>query len=116
VAKDDEDPAGPSGGRWAAEEDTAMWDDSAMQNAGFGELAKDRVAKPREESGPATQKSFGGEDAAKIKVSGELTGGHKAQPKPAAAPAGPSMLSWVLTIALALGIGIAVFFVVRALK
>jgi hypothetical protein len=114
VGKDDkdEDLAGDSQ-RWAADEETAMWDESAMRESGFGDLAQDREAKPRSETGPATTKEFGGDDKAKVKLGANVTGGHQQMPAAAPKSSGPSALSWVVTVVLALAIGVAVFFVVR---
>lgn len=92
-----------------------MWDESAMRSEGYADLAKDRTEKPRETTGPATERGVRGEVAAKVAVSAELTGGHPALSKQAQ-PAGPSALSWVVTIILAVALGVGVFFVVRYLR
>lgn len=88
-----------------------MWDDSMMRDSGYTDLAKDREDKPRAETGPATTKDFGGEDNAKVKVGSAPSA---AAPKPA--PASPSVVSWIITLVIAIGIGVAVFFVVRLIR
>jgi hypothetical protein len=99
--------------RWAADEPTAMWDDSMMREAGYEAVAN---APPRPEAGPATDRGVKGEDKRAVHVSAELTGGHKAiAPTPAAAPKS-SGTSWVITLALAIGLGVAAYFVVRFLR
>lgn len=109
---DKDDPA-----RWAADEPTAMWDEASMKDAGFKDLAKHRAEKPRAETGPATERGVKGELATKVNVSAELTGGHKAQPA-APAPSSPSssVLSWVITGVLAIGLATAAYFAVRYLR
>jgi hypothetical protein len=107
----DDDPASP---RWAADEPTAMWDDSLMRDAGYTDLAKDRSEKPRGESGPATERGVGGDEAARVRVSPELTGGHPAVSAPPAKK--PPGLSWVITVVLAVGLGVAVYVAIRLLR
>lgn len=107
---DDDDSSAP---RWAADEPTAMWDDSVMAESGYQDLAKDRSEKPRAESAPATDRGVKGEDRSKVTVSGELTGGHAALP--AAAPQ-RSVTSWILTALLAVALGAAAYFAVRFLR
>ncbi len=113
MSKDDDDPDGP---RWAADEPTAMWDESAMADSGYQDLAKDRTEKPRNETGPATGREVKGDVAAKVAVSAELTGGHKAAP--ATPPSSPrsGALSWVITVVLAVALGGAAYFLVRLLR
>jgi hypothetical protein len=117
VSDKNDELEGNESGRWAADEPTAMWDDSALNDAGFAELMKDRQERPREATGPATNRAAGGSsEAGKIEVTG--THPQPSAPRPASAPqrSGPSALSWALTVALAIGIGVVVFFVVRALR
>lgn len=112
MSKDDDDPDGP---RWAADEPTAMWNESMMADSGYQDLANDRAEKPRVETGPATGREVKGDVAAKVAVSAELTGGHKAVPP--AAPAAPrAALSWVITVVLAVALGGAAYFLVRLLR
>ncbi len=109
VSEEDDDQ---SGARWAADEPTAMWDESVMRDAGYEELAKHRAEKPRAESGPATERGVKGDVAKKIAVSSELTGSHAASP---AKPASRAM-SWVVTVVLAVGLAVVAYFTVRALR
>lgn len=97
--------------RWAADEPTAVWDESLMADEGYSELAEDREANPREATGPATTKNVGGEDGRRVKVSPDATGGHAAQPE-----GETGGVSWVITIAIALGLAVAVFLLVRYLR
>ena len=97
--------------RWAADEPTAMWDDSEMKAGGYDALAEDRQAKPRGETGPATGRSAGGMDDSSI----QLSRGPVVQRAAAAAPRKPGGISWVLTILLSLGLGVGVFILIRAL-
>lgn len=112
----DQDDEGESSGgapRWAADEPTAMWDDSALEGAGYDQLAKDRAARPRAATGPATEREVRGEDRSAVKVSSELTGAQRLQP---AASNEKRSLSWAITIACALALGVAVYLVVRLLR
>ena len=111
VVSHDDDKDDPS--RWAADEPTAMWDEASMSEAGYKDLAKHRVERPRAETGPATERGVKGELASKVNVSSELTGGHAAQP--AAAPSS-NVLSWVITGVLAIGLAVAAYFAVRFLR
>ncbi len=108
-ANDDEDRA-----RWAADEPTAMWDESMMRDAGFDELAQHREVQPRSETGPATGREVGGDVKAKVGVSAELTGGHRAVPAPE--PSKGNGLSWIVTGLLAVLFGVAAYFAVRFLR
>lgn len=111
VSEDERDE--PSAPRWAADEPTAMWDDSLLKESGYDALAEHRAAEPRAETGPATQREVKGDVAGKVTVSGELTGGHPAQPAPAARP---PWISWVVTLALAVLLGGVAYFVVRLIR
>lgn len=102
------------GMRWAADEPTAMWDESLLQQEGFDALVKDRASNPREETGPATLQKVGGTSAAgSIEVSPDATGGHAAVT--ARRPKGRGM-SWALTFGLAIGLGFGVYLLVRFLR
>ncbi|HEY8428192.1 MAG TPA: hypothetical protein VIL20_07450 [Sandaracinaceae bacterium] len=105
----------PEAPRWAADEPTAMWDDSLLADAGYADLAKHRAEQPRTETGPATERGVKGDVDEKVAVSSELTGGHAALPAPRA-PKGGGALSWVLTVLVAIGVGVAAYFVVRWLR
>jgi hypothetical protein len=104
----------PDPPRWAADEPTAVWDESLMKDAGYDELAEHRSAAPRAESGPATGREVGGDRNVGVQVSKELTGGHPAQPGPVKKSGGG--LSWALTLAVAVALGVAVYFLVRFLR
>jgi hypothetical protein len=98
--------------KWAAEEPTAMWDESSMREQGYDALAKDREAKPRQETGPATELGVRGQVKEGVEVSRALTGNHAAVKRPQAKPQS-SALSWVITFAVALVLGVGVFFLLR---
>ncbi|MCB9614137.1 MAG: hypothetical protein H6722_16995 [Sandaracinus sp.] len=84
-------------GQHAADEPTAMWDEDALAQLGLGGPAEP-APKPQ---GPG------------LAVSVE-TASHATAP---AAPARKSsMVGWVVTVVLAIGLGVAVYFVVRALR
>ena len=112
--KPDEDEEGPEPPRWAADEPTAMWDESSLKEAGYEKLAEHRAVAPRGESGPATRREVGGDAGDRVEVSRELTGGHRAQPGPSKSAG--SSISWVLTIGIAVALGVAVYFLVRFLR
>ena len=106
----------PAPAQWAAEEPTAMWDESAMRGQGYDALAKDREDKPREATGPATEREVRGDVKQGVEVSRALTGTHgKLDRAPAPAPKA-SALSWVITLGIAIALGVGVFFVVRMLR
>lgn len=95
-------------GLHAADEPTAMWDESALLDAGFGEVA----AKPISIAPPATAPSVGGDDRSSVIVGN--TGRHRAMARaPRQVSAG---MSWGVTVGLAVAVGSAVYFLVRALK
>lgn len=100
--------------RWAAEEPTAMWDESMLHDEGFDALVNDRASNPREETGPATTQGVGGADASKVKVSASATGGHPAVAGKRTKKQGG--LSWTLTIVLAIGLAFAVYVLVSYLR
>ncbi len=107
------DTSGDEAPRWAADEPTAVWNDSMMRDAGFDALAK----VPQVESGPATSREVRGDDKSAVHVSAELTGGHEAVVAPAAASSSKSgATSWIITFVLAVGLGLAAYFVVRLLR
>lgn len=111
--QDDEGESAGGAPRWAADEPTAMWDDSALEGAGYDQLAKDRAARPRAETGPATGRDVRGEDRAAVKVSSELTGAQRLEP---VAPSEKRSLSWTITIGLAIALGVVVYLAVRLLR
>lgn len=118
VSTDDDDEGSGTdseeGMRWAADEPTAMWDESLLEQEGFDALVKDRSANPREETGPATiQKTGGRSSTGSIEVSADATGGHKAVAAPKRRASG---LSWALTFGIAIALGAAVYFIVRFLR
>ena len=98
-------PATSSDGpRWAADEPTAMWDESSLRDAGYDEVAKKKVV----ETAPATAPDVRGQDAANVHASS--AGNVSARPP---APAG---ISWALTFLVAGVVGVAVYFLVRLLR
>ena len=109
---DDPKKPGTEPAKWAAEEPTAMWDESSMRDQGYDALAKDREAKPRQASGPATEQGVRGEVKERVEVSRALTGNHAAV-KRQAAPQKSGAMSWVITFAVALVLGVGVFFLLR---
>ncbi len=113
----DDDESGDDSGegmRWAADEPTAMWDESLLEQEGFNALVKDRAANPREETGPATIQQVGGKSRSQsVEISSEATGGHKAVSAPKKRPGG---LSWALTFGIAIALGGVVYLLVRLLR
>lgn len=105
----DPDTSDEEAPRWAADEPTAMWDESMLRDAGF-----EADAQPSAGSAPATERGVKGDDPNAIHVSPELSGGHRAL-RPSD-PAKPSGASWALTLLLAIGLGVAAFFLVRYLR
>lgn len=107
-----DDEGSPDAPRWAADEPTAMWDDSILKDAGYDQLASHREEKPREATGPATKREVGGDLGQGIHVSRE------AGAAPAAAPAAPrsSALGWILTGVLAILLGGGVYVLIRFLR
>lgn len=89
------------------EEVTAVWDEDAARQRGFEIKSK--------AAGPATAPGVGGDDRSSVVVSTGLTGRHAAQPSPPAAE-GSGGLSWPVAIAMALGVGVVVFLLVRLLR
>ena len=91
------------------EEVTAVWDEDAARQHGFEIAGK--------AAGPATAPAVRGQDGSSVVVSSGLTGRHPAQPP---APVEPRShgggLSWPAAIAIALSVGVAVFFLVRLLR
>jgi len=98
--------------RWAAEEPTAMWDSSALETEGFDQLIEDRKARPREATGPATTQGVGGSAAL---AATSVTRSEAGVSKPAARRRSGG-LSWVLTFAVAIGLGLLVYFLASALR
>lgn len=102
--------------RWAADEPTAMWDESLLEKEGFDALVKDRTQNPREATGPATTEQVGGSSrTGSVEISSEATGGHRAVSAGGGAKR-PSGLSWALTFGVAIGLGFLVYLVVRMLR
>ena len=85
-------------GQHAADEPTAMWDEDALAKLGLNTPAPE--AKPK--TGPG------------LSVSVE-TSPHAASTATAPKPKSPVM-GWVITIGLALLLGVGVYFAVRALR
>ena len=113
---EDDESGGASGEgmRWAADEPTAMWDESLLEQEGFNALLKDRAQNPREETGPATGQQVGGKSRSEsVEISTDATGGHKAVSAPKKRPGG---LSWALTFGLAIALGGVVYLLVRLLR
>ena len=91
-----------------------MWDESLLEQEGFDALVKDRVERPREQTGPATHQKVGGRSVTgSIELSADATGGHGAVTAPKKRGSG---LSWALTFGVALALGVAVYFLVRFLR
>ena len=84
-------------GQHAADEPTAMWDEDALAKLGLNAAPAE---KPK--TGPG------------LSVSVE-TSSHAASSATAPKPKSP-MIGWVITIGLALVLGVGVYFVVRALR
>lgn len=79
-----------------------MWDEGSLRDLGLD------IPIEQKETGPATT-GTGAHRAIGI----ELTGG----PDPAAAKSkGATALQWIVTIALAVGLGVGVFFLVRMFR
>lgn len=113
-SNDEKEPGGgPESPRWAADEPTAMWDESSLKDAGYDQLAEHREKTPRAESGPATGRGVGGDREQGVYVSRELTGGHAAQGAPKAVTSG---ISWALTVGIAIALGVAVYFLITFLR
>ncbi|MFK7999790.1 MAG: hypothetical protein AB8H86_09340 [Polyangiales bacterium] len=86
----------------AADEPTAMWDEGSLRDLGLD------IPIEQKETGPATTGT-----GAHRAIGVELTSG----PSPASAkPKGSSALHWIVTIALAVGLGVGVFFLVRMFR
>jgi len=95
----------------AADDPTAVWDEDSLRAAGLEELAKGKAESDR--PAPATGRGVKGEDDSSIIVTQKGTAG-----EPSRQAAGPksAALSWAITIALAAGLGLAVYFLVRMLR
>ncbi len=87
---DDDDP-----GSLAADDPTAMWDESSLRELGIG--------SDDGPSAPATSASSQGGPSVQVSLSNRP---QKAQAR----------LSWMVTIGIALVLGVGVFFVVRMLR
>lgn len=100
--------------RWAADEPTAMWDESALRDQGFADAAE----AARAASGPATAPRVGGDDRATVQaptMPAPTLPAPTMQATPrASAPSGGG-LSWPLTIAIACVVAVVVYFAVRLL-
>jgi hypothetical protein len=84
----------------AADEPTAMWDAASLQ-----ELGLDIPPLEQKETGPATTGT-----GAHRAIGVELTAA------PAAKEQGSQVMQWVVTIVLAVGLGVGVFFLVRMFR
>ncbi|HJK92771.1 MAG TPA: hypothetical protein RMH85_00945 [Polyangiaceae bacterium LLY-WYZ-15_(1-7)] len=91
----------------AADEPTAMWDEAALAKLGL-----DKDGNPSDPP-PATAASPKGESSVQVDLP-------QVAHDPGKAPGGGakkgSGLSWAVTIALAIGLGVGVYFVVRMLR
>lgn len=108
-----ESPATSSseGPRWAADEPTAMWDDRALRDEGYANVAD--AAPGVVASGPATGPDVGGHERANVVSQREPT----AAPSPAAArPGAGGGLSWPVTLAIATLVAVVVYFAVRMFR
>ncbi len=101
----------------AADEPTAMWDEDALAQLGLGggqALKSDQAPKASlaaaVETNPADQALARGPSAAGSATVGPATAG------PATVGSGGSLRGWVVTLVLAVGLGVAVYFAVRALR
>lgn len=84
----------------AADEPTAMWDEGSLRDLGLD------IPIEQKETAPATT-GTGAHRAIGI----ELTG-----PDSATKSKGATMLHWIVTITLAVGLGVGVFFLVRMFR
>ncbi len=95
----------------AADEPTAVWDANALREAGLGDLIKKRESTPP----PAvTSPDKAGATAPSMVVDAAAAGGpvqHLAQKK-----ANSNELGWGSTVALAAGLGAAVYLAIRFLR
>jgi hypothetical protein len=97
--------------RWAADEPTAMWDDSVLEDAGYDRLASHREEKPREATGPATRREVGGDLAQGIHVSKATSPGTA----PVPSRKNPA-IGWILTAVVAVLLGGGVYALIRFLR
>ena len=98
----------------AADEPTAMWDSDALANAGIDPNA----AGVTKNAGPATRREVGGDDQANVRVQPNA-GAPASRPAPVAPAPGPASaggMNWAITIGLAVGLAVGVYFLVRYLK
>ena len=105
--RDDDD-----GSNLAADEPTAVWDANTLREAGLGDL----IRKPDSTPPPAaTAPDRAGATAPSMVVDAKAAGApvqHLAAPK----AAGSGELGWVSTVALAAGLGAAVYLAIRFLR
>lgn len=87
----------------AADEPTAMWDEGSLRDLGLD------IPLAQKETAPATAGT-----GAHRAIGVELTGA--ADPAATPQPKRPQALQWIVTIALAIGLGVGVFFLVRMFR
>jgi hypothetical protein len=103
---DDEDGFGSH----AADEPTAVWDAKSLREAGLGDLINKPDSEPPPPATPATK----GEKQGPSIVVDQVAAGAKAQQ--VTSGSGGSELGWLSTLALAVGLGGAVYALIRLLK
>lgn len=112
------DPADRDLPSHAADDPTAMWDEGALREAGMEEVAnRAKSMPPPAATGPAV----GGDSRRSVVVGtgGDAAGPESADrtPRPRRRPSQPDAgLSWPITIALAIALGVAVYFLVRLIR
>jgi len=102
--RDDDD-----GSNLAADEPTAVWDANTLREAGLGDLIKRPESKPPP---PATAPERAGATAPSMVVDAKAAG---APVQHVAAP-NSGELGWGSTVALAAGLGAAVYLAIRFLR
>lgn len=94
----------------AADDPTAVWDEQALRDAGLDELRDEQAV-----AAPATGPDVKGDSTQSVVVGRGGAPGFRARQQATRPP--PSQgLSWPMTIALALALGAAVYFLVRLLQ
>lgn len=93
----------------AADEPTAVWDANSLREAGLGDL----INRPESEPPPAATRARRREQQGPSIVVDEAAAGASPQ-QVSSGPAGD--LGWLSTVALAAGLGGAVYFLIRFLK
>lgn len=107
---DDDDLDGES---HAADEPTAVWDESALRAAGLSDLLKRRDAEP--EAPPATRSVAPSAESSIVIDEGVTPGLPQIIAAEPAAPAARG-LGWFATLAIAVVLGGAVYLLIRALR